>query len=207
MNTTGVDAYLKYGCGRCALYQTPQCKVHAWTAPLIALRALLSATPLRETVKWGAPCYTLGGKNVVMLSALKGCCVLSFFKGAAMEDPTGALESPGPNSQHARQLRFKSLDEVVVRRALTVSFIEQAIALELQGVRTEARSTPTPLPDALRALLDADASLARAFYALTPGRQRSFALHVGGAKQMKTRERRAERCVPDILAGRGLNER
>jgi len=207
MNTTSVDAYLADGCGRCDLYRTPQCKVHTWTAPLIALRALLNETPLVETMKWGAPCYTLGGKNVVMLAALKGYCTLSFFKGAALEDPEGLLESPGPNSQHAMQLRFRSLDEVEARRGAAAAFVAQAIALEQAGVKTPRTTSTTALPEELQRSLDADPTLAAAFAALTPGRQRSYALHVSGAKQAETRARRAERCAPDILAGRGFNER
>ena len=105
------------------------------------------------------------------------------------------------------QLRFRSLDEVEARRGAAAAFVAQAIALEQAGVKTQRRSAAPDLPEELRRCLDADPTLAAAFSALTPGRQRSYALHVSGAKQAETRARRAERCVPDILAGRGFNER
>ena len=41
----------------------------------------------------------------------------------------------------------------------------------------------------------------------TPGRQREFNLHVSGAKQASTRERRVDKIVPRIFEGKGLRDR
>jgi len=207
MNTTSVDAYLQDGCGRCDKYQTPQCKVHLWTDALVLLRGLVLGAGLDEAMKWGNPTYTLGGKNVVMLASLKECCAVAFFKGALLEDPDGALESPGPNSHHARQLRFCSAAEVKKAAPRLKRFLAQAIQMEKEGRKVERKAEDGPLPEELAQRLASDASLRRAFDALTPGRKRSHALHVSGAKQAETRVRRVETCVPDILAGRGFNER
>ena len=47
----------------------------------------------------------------------------------------------------------------------------------------------------------------KAFHALTPGRQRGYVLHFTGAKQPQTRTARIiERCIPKILAGRGMHD-
>jgi uncharacterized protein YdeI (YjbR/CyaY-like superfamily) len=48
--------------------------------------------------------------------------------------------------------------------------------------------------------------LKAAFEALTPGRRKSYIFHISNAKQSKTRSARADKCVPMILSGRGLNE-
>jgi uncharacterized protein YdeI (YjbR/CyaY-like superfamily) len=69
-----------------------------------------------------------------------------------------------------------------------------------------AREAPD-LPPELVEALDSDADLAEAFAGLTPGRQRSWALHVAGAKQAATRRARIEKAAPAIRAGRGWNER
>lgn len=207
MNTTSVDSYLRDGCGRCDHYQTPECKVHRWTPILEALRALLRASELVEEMKWGSPCYTLGGKNVIMLASFKDSCCLSFFKGVALVDDQGLLESPGPSSRHARLLRFRTTLELTARRALAQRLIDQAIALERAGTKLPADDAPEPVPEELQRRLEADAVLQQAFDALTPGRRRSHVLHIAGAKQSETRERRVERCAPEILAGRGFNER
>lgn len=207
MNTTSVDSYLRDGCGRCDKYQTPACKVHRWTKPLVALRALVQASGLVEEMKWGNPCYTLGGKNVVMLAAFKEHCALSFFRGTSLHDDAGVLEAPGPNSHHVRFLKVRSLADVTARRAAVKRLLAQAIELERTGTKVKPKATPRALPDELVQRLSADAALARAFDALTPGRQRSHALYIAAAKQPETRARRVERCAADIAKGRGFNER
>jgi uncharacterized protein YdeI (YjbR/CyaY-like superfamily) len=207
MNNSNVDSYLRDGCGRCEHFQTPSCKVHLWTKALEALREIVLSTGLDEEMKWGSPCYTLGGKNVVMIGAFKESCVLSFFKGGALVDPDGALDSAGPNSRVARWMKFRSLDDVLARRAIALRFIEQAIALERAGVKVAKSAEAEPVPIELEQRLEVDPDLRRAFEALTPGRRRSHLIHITGAKQSETRARRVDKCAEDILAGRGFNER
>ncbi len=55
------------------------------------LRAILAETPLTETVKWGAPCYTWRGKNVVGIGGFKTYFGLWFHQGALLEDREGKL--------------------------------------------------------------------------------------------------------------------
>ncbi len=208
MNTTSVDAYLRDGCGRCEQYQTPTCKVLLWTPALEALRALLLASGLVEEMKWGSPCYTLGGKNVAMIVSFRESCALQFFQGTSLVDPDGLLESPGPNSKSVRWIKFRSVDDVAPRLAQADRLLQQAIALERSGTKVSAGpAEPEPMPDELASRLAADTALLQAFEALTPGRRRSHILHITGAKQSETRERRIDRCAVDILAGRGFNER
>lgn len=207
MNTTSVDAFLADGCGRCDQYRTPACKVHRWTDALVELRAIARASGLTEAMKWGSPCYTDGGRNVVMIAALRDCCALGFFKGALLDDPDGVLEAPGPSSQAARQIRFRSVEEVRAKRPLAERLIAQAVAVERSGAKVSFARAPEPMPEELAAALDADPRARAAFDALTPGRQRSHVLHVSGAKQAASRRARAERCLPKILAGKGFLDR
>lgn len=207
MNNTSVDSYLRDGCGRCEHYRTPECKVHRWTDGLEALRELLLESGLVEEMKWGSPCYTLNGKNVVMLVSRREYCALSFFKGAALADGDGVLVSPGPNSRFARLLTFRSLEEVMERRLQAARLVQQAIELERAGTKVTPSDAPEPVPVELEQRLAADPELRRAFESLTPGRQRSHILYIAGAKQSETREKRIERCVPKIAAGKGFNER
>jgi uncharacterized protein YdeI (YjbR/CyaY-like superfamily) len=202
-----IDDYLRDGCGRCDRYATPSCKVHRWSAVLEALRGLVLARGLTEEVKWGAPCYSVDGKNVAMVSALEERCVLSFFQGAALVDDEGWLVAAGPNSRIARQLVFRSVLEVTERQAIATRLIDQAVALARAGTKVPVAPAREPVPEELERRLASDPALRRAFDALTPGRRRSHVLHVGAAKQSETRARRVERCVPEILAGRGHQER
>ena len=173
----------------------------------MALRELVLAAGLVEEMKWGSPCYTLAGKNVVMLASFKDSCALSFFKGAALVNDEGALESPGPNSRFGRFLKFRSVEDVTARRALAVRLVDQAIALERAGTKVQVEPASEPVPAELEERLAKDDTLRQAFAALTPGRRRSHILHISGAKQSETRARRVDRCATDILAGRGFNER
>lgn len=204
---TLVDDYLRDGCGRCDRFKTSSCKVHTWARELVLLRALVRARGLAETVKWGSPCYTLEGKNLVMVVALKEYCALQFFSGAALEDPESVLESPGPNSRFGRLLKVRSIAELEARRRAAEALLDQAIALARSGEKFVPPPPAEPMPEELAARLAGDDVLRAAFEKLTPGRRRSHVLHVSGAKQSETRARRAEKCAADILAGRGFNER
>ena len=207
MQTGTVDDYLAEGCGRCDDFKTDNCKVVRWQAELVALRALVLATGLHEQVKWGCPCYDLDGKNVLMVSAYREYACISFFAGSLLADDAGLLQSPGPNSQAARLLKFTSPEELSARRPVVERLVAQAIELARSGAKVQFAREPEPIPGELRELLDADPALRAAFDALTPGRQRSHILQVAGAKQATSRRARAERCAPKILAGKGFLDR
>lgn len=207
MNNESVDSFLTDGCGRCDHYRTPACKVLRWTAPLVALRALVRETALTEDMKWGHPTYAVGGRNVVMLGAFQDRCTLSFLEGAALRDDAGLLERPGPNTHHARLLAFRSLAEVEARTGAIRDLLAQAVARAAAGERLPPRTETDPVPTELEERLLADPALHAAFEALTPGRRRSHVLHVSGGKASATRARRVEQCVPKILAGLGYLDR
>ena len=63
------------------------------------------------------------------------------------------------------------------------------------------------LPEELSAMLKKNKKLGEAFRALTPGRQRGYVLYFAAAKQSKTRTARIEKCIPAILAGKGMQDR
>jgi hypothetical protein len=62
------------------------------------------------------------------------------------------------------------------------------------------------LPEELQAKFKESAALKAAFEALTPGRQRGYIFHFSAAKQSKTRTARIEKCIPQILNGKGLTD-
>jgi uncharacterized protein YdeI (YjbR/CyaY-like superfamily) len=206
--TTSYEVYLAQGCGRCPLGGTPACKVLRWTSEIELLRSIVLGEGLVETVKWGVPTYTFEGKNAVMISALKDACVLAFPQGALIPDPSGLLEFAGPNSRVARQTKFTHTDAIAAARPHIVSWIAAAKQLILNPPprATDALSAPA-LPPALLAAFASHAGLRDAFESLTPGRQRSHILHISGAAQTATQERRTAACIPVILAGRGWLER
>lgn len=207
MMTTSIDRYLTSGCGRCPLGGTPDCKTLVWISEVEALRAILLELPLKEEMKWGSPCYTSGGRNIVILSALKEGAVLGFFKGSLLSDPGRILYKAGEHSQSARYLKFTSLKQVFDRSSSILSFVLEAIENEKAGLKVESKAvTEADYPEELHQVFEEDPLFKAAFEALTPGRQRGYLIHFCGAKQPATRMSRIEKCVPLILQGKGLQD-
>jgi uncharacterized protein YdeI (YjbR/CyaY-like superfamily) len=132
---------------------------------------------------------------------------LLFFKGALLKDPKGILIQQTKNVQAARQLRFTSLAEIKKQRAAVKDFLSEAIAVEKSGAKVKMKSAAQfTVPAEFQRRLDDDPALARAFLALTPGRQKGYLLHFAGAKQSATRAARVEKHAPRILQGLGLDD-
>lgn len=179
-----------------------------WQEEFTLLRAIALDAKLTEEFKWGQPCYVLEGTNIVLMHGFKEYCALLFFKGALMKDPKGILITQTENVQSARQIRFTSAQEISKMKTVLKSYIREAIAVEKAGLKVEFKKTAEfSMPEEFQARLDGNAKLKKAFEALTPGRQRGYLLHFAGAKQAKTREARIDKCVPQILDGKGLDDR
>lgn len=178
-----------------------------WSEETALLRRLALDCGLTEELKWGKPCYTFEGGNIAIIQGFKAYCALMFFKGALLKDPKGILQKPGANSQAAHQARFTRASEIVAAESTLKAYLQEAISLEKAGLKVAFKKSPEPTPAELQAALDRSPALKKAFAALTPGRQRSYILHISSAKQSATRATRAEKCAPGILAGRGFNER
>jgi uncharacterized protein YdeI (YjbR/CyaY-like superfamily) len=199
------DTYFTTGCGRCAKGGTPACKVNTWAAELAALRGLVLDAGLTEECKWGVPCYTINGGNVVIIHSFKEYCALLFFKGALLKDTKGLLIQQTENVQAGRQLRFTDVRDIVKLKTTIKTYLLEAIAVEKAGLKVAMKPTAEfAMPEEFQAKLDESLALKTAFEALTPGRQRAYLLHFAAAKQAKTREARIEKCTPQILSGKGL---
>ncbi len=176
-----------------------------WQGEMEKVRSILLDSGLEEEVKWGKPCFSVDGKNVAILQPFKAHCSLMFFKGALLEDEHGLLRSQGENTQSALRLEFTS--EAQVKKSVLQSYVKQAIAVEKKGLKVDFKAKQElELPEELTQAFKKDRKLAKAFEALTPGRKRSYVLHLSSAKQPATRVARIEKCKPKILAGLGFNE-
>ena len=183
-------------------------KARHWRDEIARLRTTLLGSELVEDFKWGKPCYTHGGSNIVLIMPLKETCALLFTKGALMKDPEGLLIQPGENSQSARQVRFTSLAEIAKLDKVLKRYLKEAVRVEQAGLKVDfKKSADLVHPPEFQRKLDADSALREAFARLTPGRQRQYHLHFTGAKQSATRESRVEKAIPSILDGMGLNDR
>ena len=179
----------------------------AWQAELVRLREILQSTGLEETIKWGAPCYTLDGKNVVGIGAFKSYVGLWFYQGALLADKAGVLINAQTGRTKAmRQWRFESPEDI--KPAALKRYVKEAAALAQAGREIKAeRNKPVQVPVELKTALDKRKRAGTAFARLTPGRQREFADYVAGAKRDATKASRIEKILPMIEAGIGLNDK
>ena len=177
-----------------------------WRCELKRLREILLTTELAETIKWGAPCYTLNGKNVVGLAAFQSYFGLWFFQGALLADSEKVLVNAQEGKTKAlRQWRFTSKREIKVR--VILAYVQEAIDLQQQGhVIKPERVQTNELPKELLTALKRDKQAQTSFDQLTPGRQREYADYIGDTKRPDTKQRRITKILPMIVAGQGLND-
>lgn len=182
-------------------------KAEKWQNEIRKLRTIILDCGLTEELKWGVPCYTFQKSNIVLIHVFKEYCAILFFKGALLNDPNGILIQQTENVQAARQVRFTNLGQIAEMEAILKAYIYEAIEVEKAGLKVDLKTTTEfTIPEEFKNKLDKIPALKTAFDALTPGRQRAYLLHFSAPKQSKTRESRVEKCMQQILNGKGLDD-
>ena len=182
-------------------------KAKKWKEEIKKLRMIILDCGLTEELKWGVPCYTLQKSNIVLIHVFKGYCAVLFFKGALLNDANGILIQQTKNVQAARQIRFTNVREIVKMAPILKAYIHEAIEVEKAGLKVNfKKNTELIFSEEFQNKLDKNPALKTAFAALTPGRQRAYNLYFSAPKQSKTRESRVEKCMQQILNGKGLTD-
>jgi uncharacterized protein YdeI (YjbR/CyaY-like superfamily) len=182
-------------------------KTQLWQEEYNKLRNIVLNCQLAEELKWGQPCYTSEGKNIVLIHGFKEYCALLFMKGALLKDTEGILIQQTENVQAARQIRFTNVQEIIKLEPVLKATIAQAVEVEKAGLKVELKKTSEfKMPEEFQKKLEENPTLKTAFKTLTPGRQRAYLLYFSAPKQSKTRESRIEKCVKPILKGKGLSD-
>jgi len=182
-------------------------KEKKWQEELKKLRTIILDCQLTEELKWGVPCYTFQKSNIVLIHVFKEYCAILFVKGALLKDANHILITQTENVQAARQIRFTNVQAIVEMETILKSYIYEAIEVEKAGLIVNyKKTTEFIIPEEFQNKLDESPVLKTAFNALTPGRQRAYILYFSAPKQSKTRESRVEKCMQQILNGKGLND-
>jgi uncharacterized protein YdeI (YjbR/CyaY-like superfamily) len=179
-------------------------RISAWQAELTLLRNILLECGLTEELKWGVPCYVFESSNIILLQNFKAYCAIGFLKGALLQDTKGLLKKLGEHTQGGRVFPFLNTKEIVKQKALIKSYIFEAIELEKAGLKIEVSATTIEVPEELEQQFKKTPAFKKAFYQLTPGKQRAYLIHFTGAKQSATRTSRIEKYTPQILCGKGF---
>ena len=180
-------------------------KAKKWREEFEKLRMIILDCGLTEELKWGCPCYTLEKSNIVLIHGFKEYCALLFFKGALLKDPKDILIQQTENVQAGRQIRFTNAREIVKMKTVLKAYVHEA--KEKAGLKVKYKKTSEfTIPEEFQNTLDETPALKKAFQALTPGRQRAYLFYFSQPKQSKTRAARVEKCMHQILSGKGLND-
>lgn len=202
-----IEEYFTKGCGRCDRFATPNCSTLIWSEGLEALRRICRHAGLRETVKWGHPCYMHADRNVAIIGALRGDFRLSFFNAALMKDQEKILERQGPNTRHPDMIRFRESAEVTRLEPVISSYLKEAMGYAAAGIKPTEEPPERHIPVELVAAMNADPELAKAFHDLTQGRKNSYVVMLNSAKTAATKTARIAKFRVRILAGKGATER
>jgi len=182
-------------------------KAKAWQEELEQLRMILLSCHLNEELKWGVPCYTFEGNNIVLIHVFKAYCAVLFFKGALLHDAHQVLIQQTKNVQSARQMRFTAVQEIIKQSSTLKAYVQESIEVEKAGLKVELKKTSEySVAAEFKNKLDQIPALKKAFEALTQGRQRGYNLYFSAPKHSKTRESRVEKYMQHILDGKGLND-
>ncbi len=182
-------------------------KAKKWREEFEKLRMVILDCGLTEELRWGKPCYTFQGSNIVLIHGFKEYCALLFFKGVLLKDAKGILIQQTENVQAARQVRFTNVQEILKMQPVLKAYIKEAIEVEKAGLKVVLKKTAEfVIPEEFQNRLKKTPALKTAFEALTPGRQRGYILYFSAPKQSKTREARIKKCMKQILKGKGLDD-
>lgn len=178
-----------------------------WEEELRQLHEMILTTELEPAIKWGAPIYTLNGKNVLGIGAFKNHFGIWFFNGVLLKENTSLLINAQEGKTKAlRQIRFEKKGTINTSKLLP--YVKEAILNQKQGLEIKpVKAKKLVVPEELSAALKADKDLKDAFYKLTPGKQREYADYISEAKREETRESRLEKIKPMIKQGVGLNDK
>ena len=204
---TDPEDFFTKGCGRCERFETPDCSTRPWIDGLRHLRRICLDMELEETVKWGHPTYMHAGRNIAIFGAFRSDFRLSFMNAGLLNDTENVLEPQGPNARTPSIIRFADVSLVEEMEPVIRAYLQQLMEHAENGTKPPKVRTEIDMPDELAEALQTDRELADAFYALTPGRQRSYMFNLNQAKQSATRVARIEKFRHKIISGKGAMER
>lgn len=177
-----------------------------WRKELIKLRTIIKSTELVETVKWGMPVYTVGGKNVVGMGSFKSYVGVWFYQGVFLKDKHKQLINAQEGvTKGMRQWRMDSADEIDEK--LLIKYLEEAIQNQKDGKEIKLQKRPLVIPKELKQMLKENPKVKTGFYKFTPGKQKEYAEYIIEAKQAATKLKRLEKIAPMILKNLGLNDK
>ena len=178
-----------------------------WQDEIRRLRKILLTTELTEEVKWGGPCYTYDGQNVVGIGGFKSYFGLWFHQGVLLKDKEAVLINAQEGTTKAlRQWRMHSSKDI--KPAIIKAYVKEAISLVKAGKKIgPQKKKPLVVPSELKQGLAKHVKARKGFGALSLGLQREYTDHIASAKREETKKKRIEKILPMMAAGKGLHDK
>lgn len=179
----------------------------SWEKELRELRQMILTTDVEESIKWGAPVYTVNGKNVVSIAAFKNHCAIWFYNGALLKENTDLLENAQEGKTKAlRQIRFERGEEIPYQDLK--KYVIEAIRNQKEGKEIKPdRAKKINIPAEIAAAFSEDPAFEVSFKNLSPAKQREYIEYINQAKREATKKSRLEKIIPMIKAGSGLHDK
>ncbi|MBL7898291.1 MAG: DUF1801 domain-containing protein, partial [Crocinitomicaceae bacterium] len=142
-------------------------KADQWAEELDLLYSIIRKTELKEEIKWGGPCFTLDGKNVLGLGGFKSYVGIWFHQGVFLKDQKKVLVNASEGKTKAlRQWRFQSKKEIDTK--LVKQYIDEAIINAKSGKELKPEKKPEiKIPDELVSLFKKNTTARKNFNSLT----------------------------------------
>jgi uncharacterized protein YdeI (YjbR/CyaY-like superfamily) len=150
----------------------------------------------------------MNDKNVFWISRFKNHFGVGFFNGFFLKDPKGILVNAQEGKiQAMRHLKFNSLHEIDSK--IVLSFMTEALENQMKGMQLILKKKESPkliLPEQLEQVFAKHPDTKKAFFHLSPYKQKDYAEYILNAKREKTKLSRLEKIIPMINSGIGLND-
>lgn len=176
---------------------------------ILKLREIVKTTELEETLKWGAPIYTINNKNVIGILAFKNHFGLWFYHGALLKDPNQVLKNAQEGkTKFMRHWIFNDIADI--NKDFILAYINEAILLQKKNLIPKTQRTKknkiVEVPEMLREALKHNLKAKRIFDTLSPYIQKEYCEYIATAKQEKTKQSRLKKSLDLIADGKGLND-
>jgi len=155
-----------------------------------------------ETIKWGMPAYTIGGKIVLITAAFKAHTALNFWRGQELESSHSSVGAMGQFG------KIRSVDELPSNDEFDRLIREAAeLAANVPAAR-KAKHPPKPpaeLHPDFAAALDKSPPARANLEASPPSCRREYLDWVAEAKQDATRQKRIATAIEWLAEGKRRN--
>ena len=146
-----------------------------------------------ESLKWGAPNFTIAGRNAVGMAAFKAHAGIML---ADSDEAGGGIGSFG---------KLGSLEDLPPDEELIARFRQTAEAVRTGKLRKAKARPAIPMPDDFAQALAANPAAREVFDGFTQAQQRDYLEWITDAKREATRARRIATAVEWIAEGKRRN--